>query len=187
MANQTIEYAARGAGLPFAVVRPTIYLDNLLKPSALAEIMGEGVFARLIPASQRIAWTSAHDCAEAALTLLENGAMGGDHRIAGPESLTGDELAARISARIGRTIRYRGQSLDEFEREVDAAMGEGVGRRVASKFRYFSAYTQEAETILARPFAPQRGLEGFQPTDVESWVRGHRQALGATDVTVQFR
>lgn len=181
VANQMIEDAARAFGLPFAIVRPTMYLDNLLKPSALAEIVGEGVFAPPIPASQRIAWTSVDDCAEAALTLLELGAMCGDHRIAGPESLTGDELAAGISAGLGRTIRYRGQPLDEFEREVDAAMGQGVGRRVASKFRYFAAYQPEAETILEQPFVPQSGLESFRPTDVESWVRAHRMKFEDAD------
>ncbi len=177
VANQLIEDAASASGLPFAVLRPTMYLDNMLKPSALAEIMMDGVFAPPIPASQRIAWTSADDCAEAALTLLERNAMGGDYRIAGPESLTGDELAARVSAGLGRTIHYRGQPLAEFEREVDQAMGEGVGHRVASKFRYFAAHPEEAETILAQPFAPQSGLESFRPMDVESWVRIHREAF----------
>lgn len=171
VANQMIEDAAYRSGLPFAVLRPTLYLDNLLKPSARREMMVDSVFAPPIPASQRIAWTSAEDCAEAALTLLEQDEMGGDHRIAGRESLTGDELAARISAGLGRAIRYRGQPLDAFEREIDAAMGAGTGRRIASKFRYFAAHPDEADTILARPFTPEPGLETFRPTDVESWVR----------------
>lgn len=97
VANQAVEEAARASKIAFAIVRPTMYLDNLLKPSALAEIMRLGVFAPPIKATQRIAWTSADDCAKAALMLLERGVMGGDHCIAGPESLTGEELAKRIS------------------------------------------------------------------------------------------
>jgi len=104
VANQMIEDAARSSGLSFAIVRPTMYLDNLLKPSVRREIMEHGVFAPPIAASQRIAWTSADDCAEAALTLLERGAMGGDHRIAATESLNGDELAVRIGAGLGRRM-----------------------------------------------------------------------------------
>lgn len=179
VANQMIEDAARASGIPFAIVRPTMYLDNLLKPSARADIMNDGVFAPPIPAAQRIAWTSAEDCAHAALTLLERGTMGGDHRIAGRESLTGDELAARLSVGLGRTIRYSAQPLDMFERELDDAMGAGVGRRVASKFRYFARHPAEAEVILAQPFMPQEGLEDFQPADVAQWVRANRQALAA--------
>jgi hypothetical protein len=100
--------------------------------------------------------------------------MGGDHRIAGPESLTGDELVARVSAGLGQTIRYSGQSVSDFEREVVAAMGAGAGRRIASKFRYFATYPEEAEVILARPFTPQSGLEDFRPQSVEAWVQAHR-------------
>ncbi|WP_147413666.1 hypothetical protein [Pseudorhodoplanes sinuspersici] len=167
--------------MAFAIVRPTMYLDNLLKPSARAEIMTEGVFAPPIPSSQCIAWTSADDCAEAAMTLLEHGAMGGDYRIAGPESLTGDELAARVSVGLGRTIRYQGQSPGEFEHEVDAPMGAGVGGRIASKFRYFAARPDDADAILALSYVARSGLEGFQPTDVESWVRAHREVFGVRD------
>ncbi|OKO72663.1 nucleoside-diphosphate sugar epimerase [Bradyrhizobium sp. NAS80.1] len=187
VANQMIEDAARRAGLPFAIVRPTMYLDNLLKPSARVEIMERGVFAPPIPATQRIAWTSVDDCAEAALMLLERGAMGGDYRIAGPESLTGDELASRVSIGIGRTFVYHGQPLDEFEREVDVAMGAGVGRRVASKFRYFAAHSDDADTILAAPFRPQVGLEGFTPTAVASWALANRDNFNRAGDTEMSR
>lgn len=93
IANHMIDEAARTSGIDYAIVRPTMYLDNLLKPSALAEIMNDGVFAPPIPASQHIAWTSADDCAEAALMLLERGAMGGE-----PLSVSGGEHPHRKSA-----------------------------------------------------------------------------------------
>jgi uncharacterized protein YbjT (DUF2867 family) len=171
--NAAVEEVLRQAGLRFACVRPTMYLDNLLKPSARAQIMEEGVFAPPIPATLRIAWTSADDCARATLTLLERGAMG-DHRIAGMQSLDGDELAAQITAGLGRPVLYRAQAIEGFEREVDAALGEGMGRRIGSKFRYFDAHPHEAEEILSKPFSPRTGLEGFQPTGVRDWVREHR-------------
>jgi len=175
VANAMIEDRVRQSGLPFAIVRPTMYLDNLLKPSARQEIVEQGVFMPPIAASQRIAWTSAEDCAEAAVMLLERGVYGGDHRVAGPDSLTGDELANRIGAGLGRSVSYRAQPLGEFERDVDAAMGPGVGRRVASKFYYFARHQDEAEAILAAPFARLPGLEHFQTRDVETWVRRHRE------------
>jgi uncharacterized protein YbjT (DUF2867 family) len=104
VANAMIEDMVRRSGLPFAIVRPTMYLDNLLKPSARSEIVAHGRFAPPIAAQQEIAWTSADDCADAALTLFECGATGGDHRIAGPESVTGDQLAARVAAGLGRLV-----------------------------------------------------------------------------------
>ncbi|WP_244507708.1 SDR family oxidoreductase [Methylobacterium phyllostachyos] len=180
VASYAVEDLVRRSGLPFAIVRPTLYLDNLLKPSARKDIAEAGLFAPPIPAAQRIAWTSADDCAEAALTLLERGAYGGDHRLAGPESVTGDTFAARVAAGLGRPLVYRAQSLEAFEREIDAAMGAGSGSVVASKFRYFAGHPEEAQSILADPFAPRPGLEGFRPTGITEWVRAHRQALLGT-------
>lgn len=171
--NARVEDALRQVGLAFAAVRPTMYLDNLLKPSARDEIAGSGVFAPPVDSAQRIAWTCVDDCARAAIALMERGATG-DHRIAGPRGLTGDELAACLSEGLGRRVAYRAQPIDAFEREVDAAMGAGTGRRVASKFRYFARHPEEADAILARPFERQVGLAGFQPTDVATWARRHR-------------
>lgn len=179
--NSLVEDALQQAGLRFATVRPTMYLDNLLKPSARREIVEDGIFTPPIASSQRIAWTSADDCARAAITLLERAATG-DHRIAGRQSLDGDELAACVAAGLERPVAYRAQPIEIFEREVDAAMGAGMGRRIASKFRYFAAHPAEAHSMLAQPFAPLSALEDFQPTDVQTWARLHRSVfLGNED------
>jgi len=181
VANAMIEDVVRASRLPFTIVRPTMYLDNLLKPSARKDIVEHGIFAPPIAESQRIAWTSVEDCARAAVTLLERGIVLGDHRIAGPESVDGNELVTRIGAGLGRRIAYRQQPLDEFERDVDAAMGPGTGRRVASKFRFFASHPEEADAMLAEPFRPRAGLEDFQPTGVEEWVRQHRAQFFDTE------
>jgi len=181
VANATVEALVRDASIPSAVIRPTMYLDNLLKPSASADIAQRGMFSPPIADHQRIAWTSADDCALAAILLIEEDCYGGDHLIAGPESVTGDELAARISAGLGRTIAYHAEPLDVFEREVDAAMGAGMGRRVASKFRYFHENPDDANRILASVYEPG-SVPGFVPTTIEAWVRERRGSLMSRNV-----
>ncbi|MEL4892290.1 NmrA family NAD(P)-binding protein [Xanthomonas protegens] len=175
--NAALAALAHGAGLPCAVLWPTLYLDNLLKPSARADLVAHGVFAPPIAATQRIAWTSADACAEAALALLRHGAHGGSYRIAGTESLTGAELVQRLTAGLGRPVRYRAQPLDAFERDVDAALGAGQGRVVASKFRFFAMHPQQADALLAAPLQAQPGLEMFQPGSIDAWIAAHRQAF----------
>lgn len=177
VSNAMIEAMVRHSGVRCAVVRPTMYLDNLLKPSVRIEIVKEGVFAPPIREAQRIAWTCADDCAEAAVRLLAAGAWGGDHRIAGPESVSGHELTARISAGLGRSVQYREQRLDEFEVEVERTMGVDVGSRIASKFRFFAAHRHEADTILSMPFEAQPGLDNFRPTPIEIWASHYRFAF----------
>jgi uncharacterized protein YbjT (DUF2867 family) len=171
VANAAVEDVVRQSGIPFAIVRPTLYLDNLLKPSARADIMHRGVFAAPIAADQFIAWTSADDCAEAAILLLERGGYGSDHRIAGAESVTGAELAARISTGLGLTICYFAQPVDDFEREVGAAIGPVAARMVASKFRYFRNHPADTHEILARPYHRRPPLADFTPGSIEDWAR----------------
>lgn len=175
--NADLAALARDAGLPCAILWPTLYLDNLLKPSARTEIVAHGVFAPPIAAAQRIAWTSADACAEAALALLRYGTDGDCYRIAGTESLTGPELVQRLTAGLGRPVCYRAQPLDVFEREVDAALGAGHGRVVASKFRFFAEFPQQADALLAAPLQAQPGLETFRPGSIDAWIAAHRQAL----------
>jgi len=177
ISNAMIEAMLCRSAVPCAIVRPTMYLDNLLKPAVRMQIANDGVFAPPIRESQRIAWTCADDCAEAAVALLVTGRYGGDHRIAGAESVMGNELTARISRGLGRSVRYREQPIAEFEIEVDRAMGVDVGRRIASKFRFFAAHPREADTILSRPFEAQPSLDNFRPTPIEVWARHYRWAF----------
>jgi len=149
VSNAAIEQMVRDSGLPSAIVRPTMYLDNLLKPGVRAEIADHGVFEVPIDDAQRIAWTSADDCAAAAITLLERGAYGGDHLISGPQSVTGRELMAAVSAGLHRDVVFRSQPVEDFEHDVEAAMGHGMGRRVASKFRFFQTHKIEADAMLS--------------------------------------
>ncbi len=174
VANAAVEALVRRSGIPFAIVRPTMYLDNLLKPSTRADIAARGVFSPPIASDQRIAWTSADDCALAAIMLLEQDRYGGDHLVSGPESVTGGELAARLSAGLGKPITYHAEPLDVFERDVDAAMGSGMGRRIASKFRYFREHPDDADRILAAVQEPG-ALPGFSPTSIEAWARQRRR------------
>jgi uncharacterized protein YbjT (DUF2867 family) len=178
VANAMVEDVARQSGILSVIVRPTMYLDNLLKPSARADIVNRGACMLPISASQRIAWTSADDCAEATVRfLMSDSTCTGDYCIAGSESLSGEALARRITAGLGRPVVYRSQPLDEFEREVDQVMGAGTGRRVASKFRYFATHREDTDAILATPYTGLAALGQFSPTSVETWVRNQRPAF----------
>jgi hypothetical protein len=109
------------------------------------------------------------------LTLLENEAFGGDHLIAGSGAVDGENLALAFSRALKRNIGFQSLPLDAFEREVDALMGAGVGKRVASKFRFFQEHPGEADRMLSPPFRPSPELRGFLPTAIQTWV-GDRSA-----------
>ncbi len=108
--------------------------------------------------------------------MLAHGAYGGDHRIAGPESVTADEIAARVAAGLGRPVVYCPRPLAEFERDVDAAMGAGTGRRVASQANAMSGRDRsrrdQAWRISSRPTSGN-GFAGMLRsfTKLTGWLR----------------
>jgi uncharacterized protein YbjT (DUF2867 family) len=176
-ANPIVADKLRSSGLHFSIIRPTMYLDNFLRPETRNGIAGENTIVYPLSASRRIAWTSADDAARAALTLLENEAWSCDLVISGAEAVDGEGLARGFSAALGRDVRFQSLPLDAFEREVDSRMGAGVGKRVSSKFRFFEEHPSEAERMLSPTFRPCPELQGFVPATIEAWVGVHRSAL----------
>lgn len=173
VANAAIEALFRHAGIPFAVVRPTMYLDNLLKPSARTDIIDRALVSPPIARDQRIAWTCVDDAAHAAILLLEQGRHGGDHLVCGPQAFTGDELAEQLSIGLARQIAFRAEPVALFEHDVAMAMGADMAARIAARFRYFAEHRDDADRMLGASPTPLR-LPGFHPISIAEWARRHR-------------
>jgi uncharacterized protein YbjT (DUF2867 family) len=177
VANQVIFDRMRDSGLRFSVIRPTMYLDNLLRPGTRVGIATRRTIVYPLPTTRRVAWTSTKDAANAALTLIENGAFGVDRLVSGSEAVDGDGLALRFSRALQREIGFQSLSLDAFEEEVDSMMSKGMGKRVSSKLRFFENHPDEADRMLSLTFEPAPDLSGFTPTSIEDWVSGHRSSF----------
>lgn len=175
-ANEIIEDKLRISGVPFSIIRPTMYLDNMLKADPRSSIMEKNVISLPIAPQQKVAWTSADDVAKATAILLDAKAFGCEHLISASKAVDGNGLAAAFSRALNRQMTFESIPLDIFEQEIDWAMGNGVGKRVASKFRFFGAFPAEASKMLATEFVLTPNLAGFEPTSIESWVE-ERQSM----------
>jgi NAD(P)H dehydrogenase (quinone) len=127
--------AVRASGVPFVILQPTVFMDNLLAPWSLPGILEQGVLAYPAPENARISWISHRSLADyvySAATLPE--VAGRDLVIGGPEALSGHELCAQLGERLGRTIRYQRIPLDGFAAGLDQAFGPPAGQRIASLY-----------------------------------------------------
>ena len=173
--NQIIEEKMRDSRIPFSIVRPTMYLDNFLRPDTREGIRRDGVIVYSLPARQKIAWTSADDAAKAALTLLENEIFGGEYVVSGGEAVDGESLALAFSKALKRDIRFQSLPLEPFEHSVDLVSKAGMARRLAmATLRFIEAHPDEASWFLSRPFSPSPQLRDFHPASIENWVTEHR-------------
>jgi len=99
-----IERRIQAAGLQYTFLRPGEFMHSYFR--ALPAILSHGEL-RLPMADERIASIDVGDIAEAAARVLTApGHEGKTYTLTGPESLRMSEVAERLSAATGKTIRY---------------------------------------------------------------------------------
>src|SRR5205085_2488222 len=92
------------SGIPFTELQPNSFMQNLFLVAST--IAAEGVFYE--PAADaRISHIDARDIAAVAVkALTEAGHEGKTYLLTGPEALSFDAVAAKLSAALGKTVRY---------------------------------------------------------------------------------
>lgn len=167
------EAQAAAAGLHATVLRPSLYMQTLLKQ--MSEIRSCGV----IEAPMRNAGTplvDARDVAEVAVALLERGAKPAVRELTGPQALDYSDIARIVSKVTGWRVAY-----------LDVCSPKARGRLEAKRvpprlieallelWDFMSAgaiaarVTNEIETILGRP-----------PKKFADFLKDHRTAFAGT-------
>lgn len=105
---ETEEYL-RSAGLATVMLRDNLYLDFL------PALMGEDDVIRGPAGDGRVSAVAQDDIADAAAAVLRDPADhdGKVYDLTGPEELTMTEIAAILSAHLGRQVRYVDETLEE--------------------------------------------------------------------------
>ena len=155
-----------GSGVPTAVVAPRLYLENLLLPVVLAPASQEGVLRYPLPASFPVSWSSHLDVAEVVARLLTDaypttGTVGVGHL----PGLTGPDLAAALSSRLGREVRFEGITPEAFGDLITPLFGPAAAP-VVELYRALNA--QDGNTIAEDGSAQE--LLGLRPRPIEQWL-----------------
>jgi len=115
-----IEQAVRDSGIPFTILRPNNFFQNDV---ALTDvILRYGLYPQPI-GSRGIARVDVRDIADAAgIALTESGHEGEIYELNGPESLTGDDVAAAYGRALGQTVQYGDDDLEAWSAAVSQAL-----------------------------------------------------------------
>jgi uncharacterized protein YbjT (DUF2867 family) len=158
------EAAIRKSGIHFTFVQPSGFMSNALFWARL--IKSEGV-VRSATGKGKIAFIHPDDIADVSVQALTTQ----NHKvsslpISGPEALSYAEMAAKIAAGSGRTIRFQDLSEEEERREM-----AGWGESPEMVDAHISIYRAIREGRLASVTANVELVLGRKPFTFDQWVQ----------------
>jgi uncharacterized protein YbjT (DUF2867 family) len=140
--HEVIHYL-KGSELPYIVLQPTLYLENLLGPWTLPGLIENDRLAYPIAADQPVGWLATEDLASLMVAALERPELAPAHFvISGEKNVTGEELAAHFSQALSRQITYQPLSLEAFAVTIERLFGPGAGEGVLPGYRYLQQYPE---------------------------------------------
>lgn len=110
------EEKLKRSGVPFSILRPNSFMENILAFYAPTIRTQDAFYAAM--RESRVSFVAVEDIATSAARLLKSKAENRVHEINGPEAVTYNELAERITRVSGRPIRYVDLSIDEIKKSL---------------------------------------------------------------------
>jgi uncharacterized protein YbjT (DUF2867 family) len=144
------------SGLPFTVLQPAVYMQNIL--AYWEDILGNGIYRVPYSADTRLSFVDLVDVAQAAgKVLTESGHEGAVYELCGPDNLSVIEIAQTISRCLNRKVEVGQISVEEWELQArDSGLGDYQVNALIEMFRYYErfGFTGNAnvlEYLLERP------------------------------------
>lgn len=160
----------KASGVPYIVLKPTTYLENLLGPWTLQGIVESDMLVYPIETERQIGWMATRDMAALVVSALEHPEQASNEFvISGRENLTGADLAAGLSKVVGRTIRYQPLALEEFGAALDSMMGPGAGDLILPGYRILRDHPERVTNWTNMDLVLDK--LPAQLTSVEDWAR----------------
>ncbi|NDY97002.1 SDR family oxidoreductase [Wenzhouxiangella limi] len=164
------------SGVEAVVLRPTLYLANLVWPHILREIreLGQLTYPPL-DSGRRLNWTATEDQAKLAVAGLEADVAGEVFDIASPEPVTGPELCRMLAQVYRREVHYAPQTVADFAETLShmAASAE-VGRSVAALYEGIDRMPEDGPLIDTEALEQRFKV---RLTPVSEWVEQRMGAL----------
>jgi uncharacterized protein YbjT (DUF2867 family) len=164
------------SGVETVVLRPTLYLANLVWPHIIREIREYGRLTYPpLDYRRRMNWTSTEDQGVIAAACFNADVAGQIIDIASPEAITPPELCRMLAEVYGREVHFAPQSVDEFADTLShlAASAE-VGRSVSALYSGIDSLPGDG------PLVDTDALEArldVRLTPVSEWVEERLGAL----------
>lgn len=170
-AKARVEEALFESGLPYTILQPAPYMQNLL--SNWSAITREGVYRTPYPTGTRLSLIDLDDLAEiAARALTETGHLGATYELCGTVGLSQTEVAAILSERLITKVRAVAIRASEWERQArEHGLNEYAVATLLAMFEYYRKYGLSGNPNVLR------SLLGREPSPLAAFIdRAIREA-----------
>lgn len=151
------------AKLPYTVLRPNWFMDNL-EISNAAQLLA-GAFGYPLSAEARLQPVAVRDIAEVAVRALETGPRRAAFEVLGPAALTFPQMAEILSQALGRAVAYHPLHRKEFLDATSPLLGKEYALQLLEMFGHF-----EKENPIGSPEPLEREF-GMKLTSFEEYAR----------------
>ena len=176
--HEEIERELERSGLPYTVVKPTFFMQNVMMA---AQTVASGTVAVYVPMKDgRLGMIDARDVADVALQVLKSeGHHGKTYVLTGPASISFHDVASALSKALGKEVSYV-DAPPEAAREAMVGMGmpEWITDGFVELFEGFSQGFADSTTSTVEE------LTGHPARSFETFARDYAAVFGGTSSKV---
>ncbi|MBF6165943.1 NmrA family NAD(P)-binding protein [Streptomyces gardneri] len=124
---------SRSAGVATVVAPAHTYMENLSAPWS-SPLVRAGEVAYPLPRELPVPWVALDDLGAAVAALITSKAPPPLQIVAGPRTLTGDEVAAELTAALGHSVRWNSITPAAYERMLAPHLGAEAAEGIAGAY-----------------------------------------------------
>ncbi len=174
--RRDIEHSIAQSGADYVIVRPVVFMDNMIRVWSKPSIVNNAIFAYPAKETLRINWICLPDVAAYMTCALGRDDLKAERLVVGgPETFVGAEVAERLSQATGRAIRFQSLTPDEFASKMSLlvtgspdVVPHSMYDRMAQFYRWYNA--QPTSPLIVDMAAALAKLP-ITPTPLVEWAR----------------
>lgn len=149
--RRRIEAAIRESGVDYVILRPAVFMDNMIRVWIKPSIVNNNIFAYPASETLKVSWICLEDLAKlsayaAVTTSLRNESI----LVGGPQALTGYEVAEQLSVAAQRSITFNSMPPQIFAENMSELVTGSRDVEPLSIYdgmaSFYSWYNQQAES-----------------------------------------
>jgi uncharacterized protein YbjT (DUF2867 family) len=128
------------SGLPFTILQPTVYMQNIL--TQWDQILKYGIYTLPYSTATRLSLVDLEDVARvAAMVLTEPGHQGATYELVGTPAMSQIDIADVLSEQLDRPVTVKAVPIEEWERGARASgLGDYQVLTLIKMFSYYERY-----------------------------------------------